>query len=252
LKIKKNEIQINLKSQLKEIEKKYKALKKKKKMGLISKIMRWAAVAVTAIIAVAATVLTAGAAAPAAAALFALTLSVAIMEETGGMEKLTKAVADMLEGLGVDEKKADLVAGIMVAVVVSVALIAASLCMPVAAGAQAAMQISLAMQRAAQVAMRGSQFVEAGIQITDGSTSIAQGIYKKDELKSQARLNEINAIRQSFEQQIQGILDFFKDSKEHTEQSKQLLQESLQDVLATTTNLISDSFGMNYQSADSR
>jgi hypothetical protein len=241
LKVKKNEIKLNMEAQLKEIEKKYAAIRKRKKLGFLGKIFRWVAVAVTAVICAASTALTGGAAAPAAVALFALTLSVAILEETDGMEKIIKGCASLLKEMGVNEKKADMIAGILVAVIIAVALIAASLAIPGAGPAGAATAIMMA----AQIAMRSAEATNAAVQIASGATAIFQGLAKSDEFRSKARLNEINATTKSFEDQIQQLLEDMEEGQDHSEETKRLLLEAMNDISETTVNLINEAMGLN-------
>ncbi len=250
LKVKKNEIKENMKAQLKEIEKKYAALRKKAKMGLLGKICNWLAVAVTAVVCASATVITGGAAAGVTAAVFALTLAVTILDETGKTEKLISGVADMLKSFGVDEKYADLIAGIAVSVTIAVVLITATICLP-GAGSGEVVKAGTAMRRAAQITMRASETMGAGVTTLEGSTGIAQGLYKRDEFLSKARLKEINAKMKYFENQIQQLFDDMKECHERSEETKQLLTQSIQDVAQTVIQLINDAMGLRGSSPSS-
>jgi flagellar hook-basal body complex protein FliE len=250
LKVKKNEIEENMKAQLKEIKKKYAALRKKEKMGLLGKIFNWIAVAVTGVVCAAATVMTGGAALGIAATVFALTLAVTILDETGKMDDVIKGVADMLKTFGVNEKQAELIAGIAVAVTIAVVMIAATICMPTA-GAGTIAQAGSAMRRAAQLTMRVSEAVNAGVTTVQGGTSITEGVYKKDEYLSKARLNEINARMKSFEEQIQQLLQNMEENHERTEETKKMLLDGAHDIAQEVVRLINNALGLGGGSAPS-
>lgn len=110
-----SDIDAQTKERLAKLDETLKQMDKAAKMNAFMKVFGWLMVAVSIAIA-AVTCGAAGGLVVGAVLSAAVALTFQVLNETGVMEKFTKAVADLLKKMGVDDKTAEIVAAVFVAV----------------------------------------------------------------------------------------------------------------------------------------
>ncbi|MBR4675187.1 MAG: type III secretion system translocon subunit SctE [Victivallales bacterium] len=176
------------------------------KASLFNKIFGWLMAAVAVVVAVAACVATGGIAVGAVVGA-AIAVGTCILNETGAMEKITKALAEGLEKLGMSKEAAKIVAQVAMAVVILAATIACC-------GASAGSALSNTLTSAQEMAKTIQQVANATMRVMGLVSIVSNGVgaglnYAAG--KSQADVTETAKILAQLQQQLEESEDELKE-----------------------------------------
>jgi len=215
------------------------AMKEQEKSAKLSQVMGWLGVVLAVAMAVV-SVLTCGAGAAVCACIgAALAVTMQVLNETGAMEDIVKAVADFVQdcavfftGSEVSSAEADAIAEIIIAAIEIAIAIVCTVCSCGAGGGGALKNISEATAKAIKTAcaVTGAAFTCAGI-----GSSVYSTVANYDATMSQADVTEMQGILKK----LQTMLD------EESEDLQQLIQQLMNSLSAVTDLLASKQDALN-------
>ncbi|MBP1583469.1 MAG: type III secretion system translocon subunit SctE [Victivallales bacterium] len=216
----KDTLATQFKERLEKIKETMEKMDEAAKASLFSKIFGWLMAAVAVVVAVAACVATGGLAiGPVIGAVLAV--GCMVLNETGAMDEIVKALAEGLEKLGMSKEAAE----IMSQVIIAVAIIAASLA---CCGAGVVGAVGNTLEGAAQVAQNIQKGADIAMKVIAGLSVVANGVAAAKNYESgtaQADLSETNKILA----QLQKALE---DSQDELEKILEMIQGIYSDIVA--------------------
>lgn len=208
---------------MKKINESLKKMDDAAKTSLINKIFGWLMAAVSVVIAVAACVATGGIAVGAVVGA-CIAVGACILNETGAMEKITNALAEGLEKLGMSKEAAKIFAQVAMAVVIMAASIACC-------GASAGSAISNTLNEAQQIAQTVQKVANAAMRVMGLVSVISNGVGAGQNYAasmSQADVIETSKILAQLQQQLEESEDELKE-----------ILELIQNIFSQLTQILS-------------
>ena len=219
----KDTISSSHKDRMEKINESLKKMDDAAKTSLLNKIFGWLMAAVAVVVAVAACVATGGlAVGPVIGA--AIAVGACILTETGAMEKITNALAEGLEKLGLSKDAAKIVAQVAMAVVIMAASIACC-------GASAGSAISNTLNEAQQIAQTVQKVANAAMRMMGLVSVISNGVGAGQNYAasmSQADVTETSKILAQLQQQLEESEDELKE-----------ILELIQNIFSQLTQILS-------------
>ena len=232
--------------------------KKHRHHALLGKIFSWVAVALAIIAATLVAVISFGAGAPliamAAMAGAAIAVTMAVLNETGAMDKLvaklTDGFSDILEDFGVPAKKAKLAGAIMAQVAIAVVVLGIQIGLTVATGGANTGELvsefsSMAAQiaaKAAQLGARAAYVAQGAVTIASGSENVASSVYQyqaemaqADVAENKAQLAKLEALLESEKEFLETMLETLTSSVSALANMQKTNHESHQKMIQQMT-----------------
>ena len=195
-------------------------LQKKKSSGLIGKIFGWIGAALGVVLGSVLAVISFGTGAAAAGVLISLSVALAItmvvMTSSGGMDKMTQALAKPLatifKAMGMDASKAKKISNLVTQITVAVAVVAAQLALAIATGAANAVNfVSELANKIMAIVVKATNFALAADSMASAGADMASGTYNYQALESQADMTENKAFIKKIEVLIEQEKDMIKE-----------------------------------------
>lgn len=215
-----------------------KKIEKKNHSALVGKIFGWIGAALGIILGGILAVVTLGAGSGIAAALItaslALAVALVIMSASGGMEKMTaalaKSIAKMLENFGVDSKKARRISQIMAQVIIGVIIIAIQIILAIASGGSSVANfVSETVNKIASIAMKIANFSLATVAVAGAAANTASGAYNYEAIKDSADNEENKAILKKIQALIESEQDMIEEILQHLLSSQENMGQLIKD-----------------------
>jgi len=209
---------------MKELEESFKKMEDAEKSRLASRIFGWLGAIMAVVAAVIVTVVTGGAAAGFAIAGAALAVGALVMNETGAMESITKALAEHLqEKYGMSKSDAQLAASLIINISIMAAQLGCSIGSAVGAAKAVADTVSTTVKTLQNVATIANTAIGVGSLGSSAATSFFT--YRSDDAK--ADLMEL----QKFITMLQQRLD-------ESEEELQLIVDQIQSAIGKIADLL--------------
>jgi len=239
----KGQLEANHKNTMAKINESIDKMKEQEKSSLANKILGWIGVGIALL--TAAVLCATGAGAPAAFAVVgaAIGLVTQIMNETGAMEKLTKALSEHLQKTyGMSKLDADawaqgIIAGVQI--VISLALLALSFGTNTGSSATALIKLS---EEAAKALKVGTTVANGALTVASLASSAASTAINYQASMKQAAVTEMQAFLKELQTLLEEENDDMKQLLEKLQNSFAAVLELL-DSKQATLNLISDNIG---------
>lgn len=252
--LQKSKLDTEHEGRMKEIDESIKKMKQAEKAALASRIFGWLGAVLAVVTAVVLTVVTGGVAAGFAIAGAALAVSSLVMNETGAMDKLTKALADHLkEQYGMKGSNAQLAA----ALIINLSMVALSAGCGIAALATGASAVGQATAGVAKTVAdtaaktASATLTAAGkiatLALTIGNTAVGVGslaaggvstYYQKRSEDAQADTTELEKLMTQLQQRL-----------EESEEELKLILQQIQSAIGSIAELITSATDTNEEIA---